>query len=145
MAKVSKAESIEAVIRELPDEIQIDLDRAILEDIWLYAGLDHYPMGLDQYLLWTSHKVGYATAQRWLGIILGVPEDTPKFWIEATKRLRFYQDLQPVIDGIEMFHRRRLRAEPTWDENRSAWVNGLIRAKSRAIKMLGRSAAEVAA
>lgn len=145
MARETKAEAFAAI---LSAESAGDrcFQEQVLDDLWFTMGLDHYPPGLDYYLLDCGAAVGYSTTERWLGILLEIPQGvSDKFWIEATKRLRLYPDLGPLIDGIEMFRRRRARAEPGWDEERSVRVNRLIRAKSRAIKMLGRTAAEVAA
>lgn len=144
MARVSKVEAYEAVLRELDDEADAAAE-AILDDIWFTMALDEYPPGVDFYLLRTAVMVGWQTTERWLGLVLGLEEDPDKFWKEANMRLRRLSDLEPLICGIELFHRRRMRAEPAWPDYRSQWVNGLIRAKSRAIKMLGANAAEVAA
>ncbi len=145
MAREVKAEAFEAILG-LEDSIsgRVIMEQ-VLDDIWLAMGLDLYPPGMDYYLLDCGATAGYATAERWLGILLEIPPGIDKFWIEATERLRLYPDLEPLLDGLEMFRRRRARAEPGWEEDRSRRVNRLIRAKSRAIKMLGRTAAEVAA
>lgn len=145
MAHVVKIEEAEIILRDFP-EAEIRLYSEILEDIWITMGLDHYDPGLARYLLWTASEVGSATAERWLGLVLGIPDEgSPGFWVEATKRLRLHPDLSIVIDGISLFHRRRLKADPGWVDNHSLWINRLIRAKSRALKMLGTTAAEVAA
>lgn len=145
MAQGTKDEAYSAILVYEETEGDKLIMEQVLDDIWFTMGLDHYPPGVDYYLLDCGATAGYATAERWLGILLNVPSGTDKFWIEATKRLRLYPDLAPIFDGLEMFRRRRARAEPGWDDDRSRRVNRLIRAKSRAIKMLGRSAAEVAA
>jgi len=146
MARATKVEEIPVILKDYPDGEALIYEH-ILEDIWQTMRLDYYPAGLDRYLFWTASEVGSATAERWLGLVLGVEgaEGSSLFWVEATKRLRLHPDLSIVIDGISLFHRRRLKAEPGWVDNHPAWVNRLIRAKSRAIKMLGTTAAEVAA
>lgn len=144
MARAAKTEEAEIILRDFP-EAEVKLYSEILEDIWIIMGLDHYEDGLARYLLWTASEVGSATAERWLGLVIGVDASADNFWVEATKRLRLHPDLSIVIDGISLFHRRRLKADPGWVDNHSAWINRLIRAKSRALKMLGTTAAEVAA
>lgn len=144
MAHAAKIEEAEIILRDFP-EAEVKLYSEILEDIWISMGLDFYDIGLARYLLWTASEVGQATTERWFGLVIGIPPESPAFWVEATKRLRFHPDLSIVIDGISLFHRRRLKADPGWADNHSAWINRLIRAKSRAIKMLGTTAAEVAA
>lgn len=144
MAHAAKSEEAEIILRDYPgDENRIYSE--ILEDIWITMGLDHYDPGLARYLLWTASEVGSVTTERWLGLVIGADGSADNFWVEATKRLRLHPDLSIVIDGISMFHRRRLKADPGWVDNHSAWINRLIRAKSRALKMLGTTAAEVAA
>ena len=145
MARETRVEAYAAILGLEETEGDRLIMEQVLDDIWIAMGLDFYPPGMDYYLLDCGASAGYSTAERWLGILLEIPPGIDKFWIEATKRLRLYSDLAPILDGLEMFRRRRARAEPGWDDERSRRVNRLIRAKSRAIKMLGRTAAEVAA
>lgn len=138
MAKSTKAEAMALAGAGGADVI---LD-AILSDSWLSMNLDAYPAGLDYYLLDMAEQIGWGLTEDCLGLILGIPPKSTVFWIEATKRLRLFPNLEPVIDGLELYRRRMASIIPPASESLST---RLARARSRAIRLLGTTAAEVAA
>lgn len=139
MARATKAESFTAILAEAPEGERAVLEE-ILEDSWIALGLDYYPAGLDYFMLHTATQVGWSVTECWLGRLLEIIPDE-KFWIEATKRLRRYPDLGALIDGLTLFRLRRLRA----DAGAQPAMGRLAAPRSRALTMLGRTAAEVAA
>lgn len=138
MARATKAECFTVILAEVAEHERAIFE-GILEDCWLAMGLDYYPAGMDYLMLHMSVQSGWSRVEVWLSTLLNLSYEE-KFWLMAIERLRHYPDLEVLIDGLLLCHLRYLRAST---DNVS--VKGQLAARSRAIKMLGRTAAEVAA
>lgn len=117
----NKDRSFKLVAREALSELSAIGSN--LNAAWDFLALQHYPAGLDYFLLDTAIECGAATVSSWVD--------------------RLHPDLEDnnFLSSLEFFRRRRMKADPAWSTRSVEWSNRVNRVKRRALKMLGESRA----
>ena len=100
-----------------------------LSGLWDSLDCLSMPSGLDYYLLDCAACFGVGTTGQWLDLVTGT-----QFPIEQRERVRD-MGIELVISGLELFRRRRIKADPEWHRHGSEWSNRCNRVRRRALAL----------
>ena len=100
-----------------------------LGHLWDGLRLDQVPSGLDYYLLDCAVCFSAVTAGQWLDLVTATKS--------PSGQLRVIEEmgLDVVISGLELFRRRRIKADPDWQRYGSEWSNRCNRVRRRALTL----------
>ena len=107
---------------------------SVLEAVWGVIAGDDLPSGLDYFMLDSSVACTTAASCKWLELVTG-NSFCPITYHGAVARSAEL-GAEVVISGLELFRRRRLKADPDWQRLGVEWSNRCTRAKTRALKMV---------
>ena len=107
-----------------------------LGHLWDGLRLDQVPSGLDYYLLDCAVCFTAVTTGQWLDLVTATKS--------PSGQLRVIEDmgLEVVISGLELFRRRRIKADPEWQRYGSEWSNRCNRVRKRALALAEPQVAE---
>ena len=108
--------------------------RSGFEAIWDVIGGDDLPEGLDYFMFDSALTCSSVAACKWLELVTG-NSICPITYHGAIARSAEL-GAEVVISGLELFRRRRLKADPDWQRLGVEWSNRCTRAKTRALKMV---------
>jgi len=99
--------------------------------LWDGLRLDQVPSGLDYYLLDCAVCFTAVTTGQWLDLVTATKS--------PSGQLRVIEDMgiEVVISGLELFRRRRIKADPEWQRHGSEWSNRCNRVRRRALALAG--------
>jgi len=100
-----------------------------LDRVWDSLDCAAMPQGLDYYLLDCGVCFTVGTTAQWLDLVTGT-----QFPVEQRERLRD-MGVELVISGLELFRRRRIKADPEWHRYGSEWSNRCNRVRKRALDL----------
>jgi len=99
--------------------------------LWDGLRLDQVPSGLDYYLLDCAVCFTAQVTEQWLALVTATKS--------PSGQLRVIEDMgiEVVISGLELFRRRRIKADPEWQRHGSEWSNRCNRVRRRALALAG--------
>lgn len=125
------------------DSIVGEATLVFAEMTWSEIHADFLPPGLDYFLFDLAQSIDVDTATSWLRRVLGLPHaGQPLAASEATYAASY--DPEPLMDGVEMLWRRRLKSSPNWVDVGRKQTNHINRVKHRALKLIYERASAVA-
>lgn len=111
----------------LKDEHQTEMPA--LRRLWDLLDCPSMPAGLDYYLLDTAACFGVGVVAQWLDLVTGT--QCP---LEQREKIRD-MGLETLVSGLELFRRRRIKADPGWQRHGSEWSNRCNRVRRRALAL----------
>lgn len=100
-----------------------------LRQLWDSLDCRSMPAGLDYYLLDCSVCFGLGVTSQWLDLVTAT--QSPR---EQREKIRD-MGVELVLSGLELFRRRRMKADPEWQRHGSEWSNRCNRARRRALSL----------
>ncbi len=103
--------------------------------LWSQLELSSFPPGLDYFILDTALQCGLENTSRWLRLVAGESGEPDP---EADKRARetlAALGVEMGISALELYRRRRAKADPEWHLYGVGWSNRCNRARKRALAM----------
>lgn len=111
-----------------------------LDVVWNTLWLDELETGLDYFMLDTAVSLSCVDAGRWLELVTSNPICNVTYTSAVARAAEL--GAETVISGIELYRRRRLKADPEWHLHGVDWSNRCTRVKQRALKMIEQAGSE---
>lgn len=103
--------------------------------LWAQLELSGFPPGLDYFILDTALSCGVENTLRWLRLATGGTGEADP---DADRTARTHLSSLGVemgISALELYRRRRYKADPQWHLYGVEWSNRCNRARKRALAM----------
>ena len=103
--------------------------------VWSGLGLDGFTAGLDYFIFDTALCCGVENASRWLRLAAGGPVEADPVADRASRDILNDLGVEMGVSALELYRRRRAKADPQWHLLGVEWSNRCNRARKRALAM----------
>ena len=103
--------------------------------VWSQLELSRFPAGLDYYILDTALQCGVENTSRWLRLAAGERGEADPVADRRAAEALASLGVEMGISALELYRRRRAKADPEWHLYGVGWSNRCNRARKRALAM----------